>query len=101
MGHKSSNDGKIQKRYYHLQLENSIESGFKRNCFNSKDNTTLKLVQYTNDHELVVPFAHKNAKLNGAYSMTLPSTLLNLKKACERKDAHKVYKETITSTKSN
>ncbi len=100
MGHKRSADGKIQKRYYHLQLENGTESGFKRCCFNFIDSTSLKLVQYTGDHGLVVPYAHQNSKQLGAYSMSLPSTLLNLQKACESKDAHKVYREAINSTKS-
>jgi hypothetical protein len=91
---------RVQKRYYHLQLENRTESGFKRSCFGLNDNLALKLVQYTGNHQLVVPFAHKNSKSKGPFSTTLPSTLLHLRQEVLGKDSHKVYKEAVNSTKS-
>ncbi len=100
MGLKHFNNQKIQKRYYQLQLEKSTESGFRRYCFSLSGNSSLKLVQYTGDHTLVVPFAHKNSKSKSAFCMTLPSTLLYLQNAVQTKDAHRVYKEAINSTKS-
>jgi hypothetical protein len=100
LGLKKSKNGKIHKRYYHLQLESGVESDFKRDCFNLTGETKLKLVQYIGNHNLVVAFAHQNSKKIGAYSMTLPSTLIHLQKSCENKNPHKVYKDTINSTKS-
>ncbi len=100
MGLKNFKNGKIQKRYYHLQLEKQTESGFKRLCYSILTISNLKLVQYIGDHNLVVPFPHKNSKAKEAYTMTLPSTLLHLKSAVQTKESHKVYKDAVNSTKS-
>ena len=102
IGLKKSSCLPVEKRYYNLQNELKADGGFKRHVFNktNKSDIVLRLVQYTGDHNLVVPYAHLNSKKTGAYSMTLPSTLVLLKEACEKKDAHLVYKDAVNKTTS-
>ncbi len=87
-GRKINSRKTYEKRYYILDLKNSYDSGFKRAVFNEINNSSLKLVHYTGDHNLVVPFAHGNSKHQDVYCMTKRSTIDQLRVACKSKNAH-------------
>lgn len=102
-GSKKNKTKAVNKMYYVLDTPAGLNRGFRREVYNLVDSPdNLRLVHYIGDHTLIEAFPHRNSKIKrGAYSQTLPSTLLAINESCStNKDAHKVYKEAVNAQKS-